>query len=157
MKLHECMMSISDDLTSESIKLYNMLFPEFIQFGIGKENRRNDRNNNEIARVLREFVVQSNDNTSVYKQAIAALDSDPEDIFSDCSALLIGGHETTFMSFTSALYSLKKHPECMKLLMRDINDNISEGGKISPEQFLKDFDPHKLDEMEYLTMVIKEV
>jgi len=144
-------------MTSTALKVKNILFPQLIDYNIGRENRRNERNNKEITRVLKEYLATSKDTNSVYEQTIKALDVDPENIFADCIALLIGGHETTFLSFTSAVYSLKKNPECLKILMKEIEDNIIEGGKISADEFLKSFDHQKLDEMEYLTMFIKEV
>mmetsp|Transcript_7557 Transcript_7557/g.8596 ORF Transcript_7557/g.8596 Transcript_7557/m.8596 type:complete len:293 (+) Transcript_7557:712-1590(+) len=151
------MMSISDDMTSSSIKMYNILFPQLIDYNIGTENRRNEKNNSEISRVLLDFLKTSNDETSVYRQVVNKLKVEPELIFADCMALLIGGHETTFMSFSSAIYSLKKYPECLKNLMKEINEQILEDGKIEPNEFLNNFDHSKLDEMEYLTIFLKEV
>mmetsp|Transcript_11992 Transcript_11992/g.11999 ORF Transcript_11992/g.11999 Transcript_11992/m.11999 type:complete len:374 (-) Transcript_11992:46-1167(-) len=158
MKLYDCMMTMSDDMTSESLALYNVIFPELVDYNLGRENRRNERNNKEIGRVLNEFIAQSTEKNSVYAQVIDELKDTPqEQILSDCISLLIGGHETTFMSFTSAVYCLKKYPEVMTKLMKEIQTVVLEGGKISPNDFLQNFNHEKLDEMEYLTMFIKEV
>mmetsp|Transcript_11994 Transcript_11994/g.12003 ORF Transcript_11994/g.12003 Transcript_11994/m.12003 type:complete len:102 (-) Transcript_11994:83-388(-) len=101
-------MTMSDDMTSESLQLYNVLFPELIDYNLGTENRRNERNNKEIGRVLNEFIDQSKETNSVYAQVIRELKNEPQQqILSDCISLLIGGHETTFMSFSSAVYCLK--------------------------------------------------
>ena len=157
MKLQESMMTLGSSLMSESIKLYNILFPQLIHLNIGTENRRNERNNSEFIRILREFLAQSTDETSVYRQAVEELKIDPEEVFVDCIDFLTGGHETTYKTWTSALYCLKKYPECLKLLMKDIEENINIDGKTTAEDFLKDFNPETLDEFDYLSMFLKEV
>ena len=157
MKLQKTMMTLGSSLMSESIQLYNILFPQLIHWNLGKENRRNLRNNNELVRVLKEFLAQSTDTTSVYQQVLAELKIDPEEVFTICIGFLTGGHETTYKAWSSAIYCLKKYPNCLKLLMEDIQANLNIEGQYKAEDLLKDFDPQKLDEMDYLSMFLKEV
>ena len=157
MKLQKTMMTLGSNLMAESLQLYNILFPQLIHWNLGKENRRNLRNNNELVRVLKEFLAQSTDATSVYQQVLAELKIDPEEVFAIIMGFLTGGHETTYKAWSSAIYCLKKYPNCLKLLMEDIQESLNEESQFKAEDFLKIFDPQKLDEMDYLSMFLKEV
>lgn len=156
LKLYDCVMEICEDCESVSMKMINVVFPQLIDYNIGPENRRIARNNDEIARVLKKFLQETEDKTSVYYQVVEQL-KNKDQVFQDCISLLVGGHETTFLTFSSALYCLKKYPECYKKLMAELKEKLLENGKYEPKDVTKLMNPEKLDELEYLSIFLKEV
>ena len=65
--LYQCLMKISEDCSFAGMSPMNVLFPWLVKYGIGSENRRNDRNNDEFIRVIKEFLKNSEDQHSVYQ------------------------------------------------------------------------------------------
>jgi cytochrome P450 len=149
-------MEICEDCESVSMKMVNVMFPQLIDYNLGTENRRITRNNNEIGRVLKKFLQENEDKTSVYCQVVDQI-KNKDQVFQDCISMLVGGHETTFLIFSSALYCLKKYPECYENLMAEIHEKLLENGKYTSKDIAELINPEKLDELEYLSFFLKEV
>lgn len=99
LNLYECIMSIASDCNRAAQRLTSVLFPLTVEYDIGQENARNTRNNNEIIRVLKNFINSSEDKTSVYHLVTSQLGIDPNETFKDSMAFLVGGHETSSKTF----------------------------------------------------------
>jgi len=72
-----------------------------------------------------------------------------EDVFWDMIAFLVGGHESSAKTLTTALLVLKKHPEIEEKLRNEVND-------VFPNE-IEEITSDMLDKMSYLSCFVKEV
>ena len=156
MKLFDCVMSITNDCNSAAAKVMNVLFPEFVDYDIGTQNARNTRNSNEVVRVLKKFINESEDQTSVYHTVTNKLGIDGRYTFQDSMSLLFGGHETTSKTLCSVLFFLKKYPNHLITLKKELKQVLLEDGELDTVNYSQLFDKNKLDNLEFLTMFLKE-
>lgn len=124
LNLYDVMLKITDDCTEASMKIWNVLFPQFIAWDIGRENKRNSRNSNEIIRVLKKFLNESEDKTSVYHTVSELLHIDPHQVYLDTKAFLKGGFHTMSETFCSALFFLKKYPQHFETLRAELKEKL---------------------------------
>lgn len=150
-RLYECLTKISKDCSMASLDSVNLLFPYMIDYGIGKENKRNNLNSYEYERIIRNICERSKDTQSVYNQILNTGEFTKELLFKDLMIVLFGGYETASRSLCGALYQAKKHPEYEAKLKQEINEVLLENGKFTIADLENILTLEKLDEMEYLS------
>ena len=155
--LYECLMKISHDWSFAAMNPMNVIFPWLVHYGIGSENKRNNKNSDEFERVIKDVCEKSEDNNSVYKQVLNTGQFDKVQVYKDIMTLLFAGHETTSKSLCSAMYQLKKHPEIEAKLRRELHEVLLDNGKNTVEDLSLILCHEKLDKLEYLTCFVKEV
>lgn len=156
MNLYECLMTISEDCYHTALELIHILFPQLVLWDIGRSTRRNTRNSDEICRVLKKFIRESEDKNAVYHEVERLIKIDHDPLFRDTNALLIGGHETISKAYCSVLYFLKKYPQHLKTIREELKEKLFENGKYTLDDAEKIFVPEKLDELEFMNMFLKE-
>ena len=98
--------------------------------------KRNNRNINEISRVLKLFLKKSKDEQSIYRKMIDEHNLSEEDAFLDIVGLLFGGHDTTSHGLLSCLYFLKKNPHTSDKLKEELKKSgISKDSNYSEEEY----------------------
>ena len=155
--LYQCLMKISHDCSFAAMNPMNVIFPWLVHYGIGSENRRNNKNSDEFERVIKDVWEKSEDNHSVYNQVLNTGEFDKVQVYKDIMTLLFAGHETTSKSLCSALFQLKKNPDIEKKLRKELNEVLLENGKNKIEDLHLILGHEKLDKLEYLTWFVKEV
>ena len=80
-----------------------------------------------------------------------------EQVFWDMIAFLIGGHESSAKTLTTALYQLKKQPDIEIKLKNEIISVLNSYGWKDGKSFEDIITPVILDEMFYLNNFVKEV
>uniref|UniRef100_A0A7S3NDG3 Cytochrome P450 n=2 Tax=Euplotes harpa TaxID=151035 RepID=A0A7S3NDG3_9SPIT len=150
-------MKITDDCSILSMTPLNVIFPWFVHYGIGSENKRNNNNSDEFARVIKDVCTKSEDKDSVYNRVLSTGLFTRETIYKDINSILFGGHETTSKSLCSCLLFLKRNPSVEQKLKHELHSVLLEDGKYSVRDLDRILHNDKLDELEYLTCFVKEV
>ena len=111
-EIHDATEKTQLDCVADSMEIYNVIFPEMVYWNIGTSNRRNTWNAKCIRRVLRNFVENSSDKSSVYQKIIQEkCFEDWNQAFEAILGFMNGGHETSSKALCTAMLELKRHPE----------------------------------------------
>lgn len=153
---HDALEKISIDIAFAGIKPINVIFPWLVSYDIGRTNKINTDNSNEIARVLREFLERSTDLDSVYSRVLKAGAASKEEVFADIMSFLFGGHETISRALTTAMYVIKKFPDVTSRLRKEIEEHIPLKGH-SFKDLAEVLDGSTIDECEYLSNFVSEI
>jgi cytochrome P450 len=155
--LYQCLMKISHDCSFAAMKPLNLMFPWFVKYDVGTENKRNSKNSDEFERVIRDVCEKSEDQNSVYNQVLNAGKIDKEMVYKDVMAILFGGHETTSKSLCNAMLHLKRNPDIEAKLRREMDEVLLENGKYTVKDLENILCNEKLEELDYLSCFLKEV
>ena len=114
--------------------------------------KSNAANALELARVMREYLSKGEDKDCIYQQLMSLGKFDKEAILMDCILMMIAGYDTVAHSLTSVLHFLKKNPDKMEKLNKELEKsglhNIEgKSGKDLMKAYM---------ECDYLTYVGKE-
>jgi len=132
---------------------YNLLFPTLIRNNILHVNKVNYKNILAFRQALKDFLKASTDEESCYKQILKDNpDYDSEELFNDLQGFLFDGYETLSDTFCTTLYFLNKAPEAHK----KIQEELKKLGFEQNEKLIESITYERLNELEYLMMVIKE-
>ena len=134
----------------------NNIFPFLVDYNIGSANSALIRNQKQCFLKFQEFLEKSKDKTSVYCKILEETNERKENVFWDMIAFLIGGHESSAKSLTTAMCQLKKNPEVETKLRHEVESVLKKhGSDMSP--LCDIITPDVLDEMPYLSSFTKEV
>ncbi|CAI2365373.1 unnamed protein product [Moneuplotes crassus] len=114
--------------------------------------KTNQRNFQIYRKALNEMLAQSKDNESIWAQLKNKDDYDQDKIRCDLQMYVFAGAESISHNIVSALYFLKKFPDSYAKLKKELNDHGIHKGA----DFNKVLTIDKLDELEYLSCVVKE-
>ena len=160
-QMHDSLEKISRDCTKAGFNPLNALFPWMVEYSIGKTNRTNTKNSDDVVRVIKKFLKESEDKDSVYYKVLEDKVATSDEIFNDVMSFMFGGHETTSRALTTALFQLKKNPLVFKKLKEEVEEKLKHAGSESemkqPETIVEMLNGESIDECEYLSMFVKEV
>ena len=144
---------LGKDLMKTMQRPINALFPVLIDYNIGSDNKINSENIKEFRSALKDFLDNTTDQESSYAQIKNECpEYSYEDLFNDLMGWLFDGYETLSECISTTLYHLNKNPECHKKVMEE----LKQVGFTQDENLIKSITYPRLQELNYLTMVIKE-
>jgi cytochrome P450 len=132
---------------------YNLLFPTLIRNNIFHVNQVNYKNIQAYRDAVKQFLKTTTDEESCYKQIMKEHpDYDFEEMFNDLQGFLFDGYETISDTFCTTLYFLKQNEEAEK----KTRDELKKLGFTSDNKLVESITYERLNELEYLMMVLKE-
>jgi len=87
------------------------IFPFLVNFNIGASNKALILNQRNSFAKFKDFLNKTEDKSSVWFKVNEETSASKEDVFWDMIAFLVGGHESSAKTLTTALMMIKKHPE----------------------------------------------
>ena len=131
----------------------NLLFPFLIKSNLTRINKINFKNILAFRQGLKDFLCVTTDFESWYKQILSEHpEYNYEDLFKDLQGFLFDGYETMSKCFCSTVYFLQKwHHSQIKVKEELCNVGIEQN-----ENLISSITYERLQEMNYLLMVIKE-
>ena len=143
---------VSKDIIGNRFKIKTLFFPFLQRYDISVPYNINYKNIRTLWKGLKDYLATHTDQDSVYNRMVQNTDIDKESIFQDLFGFLFAGHETSSHAIGSALYFLYKNPEAKEKLEEELKEFK---GK-SHGELLTLITKEKLEEFEYLHMVVKE-
>jgi cytochrome P450 len=154
-KCYEVFIQLCLDLLFEFYNPLSHIIPFLADSGWYGLPYRNNVNKATFCKALGEFLKKSKDTKSVAYQLRQGGQFTEDEIFCDLVLLMTGGTETSSHALTSIMFFLKKYPEIMKRLKAELEEQ-----GITKENIEKEgsdcITMEKLQEMNYLTCIIKE-
>ena len=129
-----------------------VMLPFLNEYRIVNPYKRDHKNMLKFKEAVRELIKESKDTNSVgYKLAKFDAISEQEGLDDVCGSM-VAGAETTAHSLVSCLYFLNKHPKILKKLRDELEENCFVKGEDLKSKFTID----NIQNLTYLTWVIKE-
>lgn len=153
MDFYQFFPKLGKDLMAALEMPLNLCFPFLIRNNIGKVNKINYNNICEFRQTLKNFLNETTDEESCYKMIMREHPDYPyEDLFNDLQGYLFDGYETLSDTFCSTLYFLNRNPRCLE----KVRNELKEVGLEQNDKLMDSITYDKLNEMNYLLLVIKE-
>jgi cytochrome P450 len=129
------------------------MFPILSSKGLYKQFGINDKNFDTFKNAMRNMLKETKDKDSVLYQIRESGEFSEDEIFHDLILFMVGGTESSSHSLTAAFYYLKKYPDILAKVKKELEEyDIKKGSG------LKDaisFD--SINKLEYVTNFVKEV
>jgi cytochrome P450 len=157
LEMHDALEKISIECSFAGTTPMNIIFPKLVEYDIGRSNRINTKNSDDVSRVIQQFLENGTDMNSVYHKVLSEGQTTKAEVYADIMSFMFGGHETTSRALTTALFELKKKPEMLTKLREEINTVLFKDEDQTWESMKDKIDAPMMDSCEYLTLFVKEV
>lgn len=137
------------------MQLYNpctTMFPWLNKYNLLNPYKRDHENLHRFKAALREVLATSKDEKSIWGQVKNVDWYDKEALIDDLNTFTIGGFENSSKVVVTTLYHLKKFPETLVKLKKELEEN----GFTKDANPREVFDIDKIQNLDYLANVIKE-
>jgi len=143
---------LTKDLAYGWVHPLTLTLPILNKYNLVNPFKRDMKNIEIMKRTLHEITSKCKDEGSIYYKLTQDKDNKEEDIFEDIIGFMLAGTETTSHAIGSAIYFLKKNPNCLAKLMKEFESNGFKRSGHSEDKYTSD-NIHKMD---YLSYVVKE-
>ena len=148
----DCYTRISKDIMGNRFTVKTLFFPILNRFDIMTPYNINYKNIRALWKATKEFLAKNREEDSIYNRMLQKEGAEEESVFQDLFGFLFAGHETSSHAIGSTVYFLYKNPEVKEKLEKELSEFM---GK-SHEEIGKILNKEKLEELDYLHMVVKE-
>ena len=130
-----------------------VLLPFLNEYKLIEPFKTNYNNNETLREAFREAIAHTRDKESVlYSLQEELKDTDPEVILDDLIGVTMAGIDTSAHAFCATLYFLKKNPEKLVKLQKELADN----GLCGSTNMIEKYDKSTIENLDYLFCVVKE-
>ena len=130
-----------------------VLLPFLNEYKLIEPFKTNYNNNETLREAFREAIAHTSDKESVlYSLQEELKDTDPEVILDDLIGVTMAGIDTSAHAFCATLYFLKKNPEKLVKLQKELADN----GLCGSTNMIEKYDKSTIENLDYLFCVVKE-
>lgn len=148
----EFFMRTVDAFVDQYLNPITMLMPFVARSRFIDPFKRNHENNNMLRKKIQEMIDYSKDEESVLFNLREELKHDPVQMLDDLMSIMMAGVDTSAHAFSTTLYFLKKNPEKLQKLVKELKDH----GYDKDTDMLEHLNKDRIEELDYLGYVIKE-
>ncbi|CAI2366632.1 unnamed protein product [Moneuplotes crassus] len=146
--------TLSKDCFKAKSHPLSILFPFMVHRNLLRPNNIVGENCQNLWRVLSGYLEQNKDDDSVYYRVLANNSSFDKDLLMrDMILFYFAGHDTSSHAISSCIFFMKKNPDVIQKCIEELKVVF---GEINADSIGEHLTPQKIDELDYLTYVIKE-